>query len=130
MAASQSVVMVVRAGLPNCCGVISLGGGPCGIFLGKPEKTAAQVQVCAIAGEAAATLGLFAKVERLRHRTHSQRGGSPPLGALSCRRRRIVAGNFWTISILCPVRDSISRSGLSGRGTRLGSGKRYIEPVV
>src|ERR1700716_2712671 len=33
-----------------------------------------------IAGEAAATLGLFAKVERLGHRTHSQRGGSPLQG--------------------------------------------------
>jgi len=77
MAASQSVVLVVRAGLPNCCVVIYLGAGPGGIFLGKPEKTAAQVQICAIAGETAATLGLFAKVKRLGHRTHSQRGGSP-----------------------------------------------------
>jgi hypothetical protein len=58
-AASQSVVLVVRAGLPNCCAVIYLGAGPGGVFLGKPEKTAAQVQICAIAGEAAATLGLF-----------------------------------------------------------------------
>src|ERR1700716_4337369 len=76
MCEGQSVVMVARAGLPNCCVVIYLDAGPGGIFLGKPEKTAAQVQVCAIAGEAAATLGLFAKVERLGHRTHSQRGGS------------------------------------------------------
>lgn len=75
--ASQSVVLVVRAGLPNCCVVIYLSAGPGGVFLGKPEKTAAQVHICAIAGEAAATLGLFAKVERLRHGTHSQRGGSP-----------------------------------------------------
>jgi hypothetical protein len=47
VAASQSVVLVVRAGLPNCCVVIYLGAGPGGIFLGKPEKTAAQVQIWA-----------------------------------------------------------------------------------
>jgi hypothetical protein len=77
MAASQSVVLVVRAGLPNRCVVIYLSAGPGGIFLGKPEKTAAQVQICAIAGEAAATLGLFAKVERLRHRLTRNAAGVP-----------------------------------------------------
>jgi hypothetical protein len=53
------------------------GRGPGGVFIGEIEKTITQRRIGGIAGETAATLGLFAKVKRLRHRTHSQRGGSP-----------------------------------------------------
>jgi len=109
MARSQSVVLFARAGLPNRHVVIFLGAGPCGVFPGEPEKAVAQGRIGAVAGEAAATLGLFAKVKRLRHRTHSQRGGSPLRGS-QCRRLRMVAGNLWIVSPLCPVCDSIPAS--------------------
>src|SRR5258705_12388513 len=82
MARSQSVVLVLWAGLPNRRAFVFLGAGPCGVFLGELEKTVAQGRIGGVAGEAAATLGLLKKVERLRHRTHSQRGGSP-YGALT-----------------------------------------------
>src|ERR1700687_1368938 len=95
-AASQSVVPVVRAGLPNRLVVVFvfvfLGVGPCGVFLGELEKTLAQGRIGAVAGEAAATLGLFAKVERLRHRTHSLEAGVPLRGSQSPAPIRIVAG--------------------------------------
>jgi len=81
-------------------------GGAC-VFVGKLKKTAVQKKIGAIASETA-TVELFVKVERLRHRTHSLRGGSPHR-ALSRRRLKVVAGNDRIVSVLCRIRDSIPR---------------------
>jgi hypothetical protein len=61
--------------------VIFPDAGPPGVFLGEREKTIAQQWIGAIAGETAATLGLFAKVERLIHR-----------GSLATRRESALLG--------------------------------------
>jgi hypothetical protein len=67
---SQSVsALVLRTGLPDRRTVIFLGIGPFAVFLGEFEKTATQDRIDRIAGETAASLGLFAKMEMLRHLT-------------------------------------------------------------
>jgi hypothetical protein len=66
---SFGALVVVRAGLPDRRVVIFfLGAGPRGIFLVEFQKTITQAGIGGIAGKAAATLGLFEKVERLIHR--------------------------------------------------------------
>src|ERR1700676_296363 len=82
----------------QCC-------GPCDVFIRQFAKAVAQCSVGTIAGEAAATLGLFAN--RVHHQTHSQRGGSPSYEALSRRRLRLIAGNLGIVPALCPLCDSI-----------------------
>ena len=77
--------LVVRAGVLSRAFRIFRRGGPRSVFIGEFEETIVQIRVGGIAGETAATLGLLAKVKGMRHRTHSQQGGSP-LGALSRRR--------------------------------------------
>ena len=64
MAASLSgVVLVVRTGLPNRRAVIFLGIGASGVFFGKSDKAVPQHGISGIAGETAAALGLFTKME-------------------------------------------------------------------
>ena len=130
---AQSIgVLDVRTGLPNrrvvTSVVIFLGARPGGVFIGELEKTITQRRIGGIAGETAATLGLLAKVKRLRHRTLSQRDGGP-FGALSRRRLSTVAANIRTVPSLCPVGDSIPRLAPAA-GTRIGSRERYIEPGI
>jgi hypothetical protein len=65
MASGKSFgALVVRTGLPNRRAAILLGAGPRGVFLGELQKTMTQAGIGAIAGEAAAALGLFEKVEK------------------------------------------------------------------
>src|ERR1700730_5548078 len=90
MASGKSFgALVVRVAKSTRRAVIFPGSGPRGVFLG--EKTISQAGIGGTVGEAAATLGLSGKVERVIHRTLPQRGGSPfggspsPVPEFPCR---------------------------------------------
>src|SRR5258708_4599254 len=96
------------------------------VFLGEREKTVAHAVISGIAGQAAATLGLFSKLEGLRHSTHSRRGGSPPQGSQSpvseaplCRQSPPVYRSY--------VRYTTPFFRAPPPGTRIWSAARYIE---
>jgi len=69
--AAWSVPSVVRTSLPNLRVVIFPGIGAYSIFLGEPEQTMTQSRIGGVAGEPAATLGLFAAMKEAPS-THSQ----------------------------------------------------------
>ena len=80
--------------LPSCYVLIFLGAGPGGVFLGKLEKAAAQVQICAIAGETGGNARPVREGGDCAIGLTRNAAGVPPLGALGRRRLRIVAGNL------------------------------------
>jgi hypothetical protein len=94
--------VVVRARLPNRPFSIFLGVSLRGVFVSERKKSVAHTGIGRIAGKAAATLGLLAKIKGLRHGpTRNEAGVRSGLSVAG--RLSIVADNPGSIVCLCPV---------------------------